>query len=195
MELEWTRRISHKIKIKKKRDRIDVYKGRSAARLLKNGGRWAGNISLETFNVGDTTLLLIVINEKDISTGRCNPVPMEFFVDIRQREIFLPVVRVHANICVQISPDETLHVVRRGIVGRTNRSSRYPRNLVTRISKRSPKSCKKIDRLLFFQLGNGIEEKFAKILNYSFSEWMNEWISIERMERKKTLNSICRKLK
>lgn len=109
---------------------------------------------------------------------------MEFFVDIRQREIFLPVVRVHANICVQISPDETLHVVRRGIVGRTNRSSRYPRNLVTRISKRSPKSCKKIDRLLFFQLGNGIEEKFAKILNYSFSEWMNEWMNLRRKNGK-----------
>lgn len=107
---------------------------------------------------------------------------MEFFVDIRQREIFLPVVRVHANICVQISPDETLHVVRRGIVGRTNRSSRYPRNLVTRISKRSPKSCKKIDRLLFFQLGNGKIRKNFKL--YSFSEWMNEWMNLRRKNGK-----------
>ena len=85
---------------------------------------------------------------------------MEFFVDIRQREIFLPVARVHANICVQISPDETLHVVRRGIVGCINRSPSTLGN--SNLEKISVKSCKKFVRLLFFQSGKGIEEEFVK---------------------------------
>lgn len=71
-----------------------------------------------------------------------------FSSDIRQREIFLPVVRVHANICVQISPDETLHVVRRGIIGCTNRSIlHHVESRKNDLKVRSKKS--NIDRLFF----------------------------------------------
>lgn len=131
-------------------------------------------------SVGDTTLLLIVINEKDISTGRCNPVPMEFFVDIRQREIFLPVVRVRANICVQISPDETLHVVRRGIIGYTNRSS-LPSKLGNSNLKKIYKIVQENRRLLFFQLGKGIEEKILNI----YILFLDESFSTEKCKEKR----------
>lgn len=131
-------------------------------------------------SVGDTTLLLIVINEKDISTGRCNPVPMEFFVDIRQREIFLPVVPVRANICVQISPDETLHVVRRGIIGCTNRSS-LPSKLGNSNLKKIYKIVQENRRLLFFQLGKGIEEKILNI----YILFLDESFSTEKCKEKR----------